>query len=533
MPLAVGAVGSSSKKHDLAVAQAEAPHLAKVKWWTDPGLRQLYFYAAILCVCSATTGYDGSMLNSSQVMDKWQEYFGHPTGSKLGILNSIYQIGSIASFPFAPFMADYFGRKIPIAVGCIIMIVGAFISAFTDGYGMYLGGRFLVGFGNSLAQLSCPLLLTEICHPQHRGIVTAIYNCLWNLGSCVCAFIALGTIRIHSDWSWRTITIIQGVPSLIQIVFIWWIPESPRWLIAKERPEKALDILAKYHANGDRNNATVQFEYHEMKETITMEYQARTNSSYLDFLKTRGNRYRLMILVSLGIISQYSGNALISNYANLIYDNAGIKDQGQKTGINAGEQLLKLLVAIGFSMGIDRFGRRPLFLVATTGMLLSFLAWTIIAARFELSGKTDIKRLGYPQIVFVWIFDVFYSIAWSGLLVAYALEILPYRLRARGLMIMNFFIQVALTIGNQTNPIALKNMPHEWNLFCFYTVWVSVELVFVYFFYIETKGPTLEEISRIFDGDDAMVAHVDYIDNEKNAQVETEIKDNDGRKETA
>lgn len=49
---------------------------------------------------------------------------------------------------------------------------------------VYLGGRFLVGFGNSLAQLSCPLLLTEICHPQHRGIVTAIYNCLWNLGSC-------------------------------------------------------------------------------------------------------------------------------------------------------------------------------------------------------------------------------------------------------------------------------------------------------------------------------------------------------------
>lgn len=106
-------------------------------------------------------------------------------------------------------------------------------------------------------------------------------------------------------------------------------------------------------------------------------------------------------------------------------------------------------------------------------MLLSFFAWTIIAARFELSGKTDIKRLGYPQIVFVWIFDVFYSVAWSGLLVAYALEILPYRLRARGLMIMNFFIQVALTIGNQTNPIALKNMPHEWNLFCFYTVCLS------------------------------------------------------------
>ncbi|KAJ4127424.1 hypothetical protein NW754_013611 [Fusarium falciforme] len=437
-------------------------------------------------------------------MDDWQDYFGHPTGSKLGILNSIYQIGSISSFPFAPFMADHFGRKIPIAVGCLVMILGAFLSAFTNGFGMYLGGRFLVGFGNSLAQLSCPVLLTEICHPQHRAIVTAIYNCLWNLGAThpiVCAFIGLGTINISSDWSWRSITLIQAVPSLIQICFIWWIPESPRWLMAHERHEQALGILAKYHANGDVNNATVQFEYNEIKETIALEYQAQKNGSYLDFLRTRGNRYRLMLLVSLGIISQYSGNALISNYSNIIYEGAGIKDQAQKTGLNGGENMLKLFVAIGCSMGIDRFGRRPLFLTATVGMMLFFLAWTIIAL--------------------IWLFDVCYSIAWSGLIVAYALEICPFRLRARGLMIMNFFIQVALTIGNQTNPIALENLPNNWNFWCFYTVWIAVELVFVYFFYIETKGPTLEEIARIFDGDDANVAQVDYKDTEKQSVIET------------
>jgi hypothetical protein len=103
-------------------------------------------------------------------------------------------------------------------------------------------------------------------------------------------------------------------------------------------------------------------------------------------------------------------------------------------------------------------------------MLFFFLAWTIVAARFEAGGEVEIKRLGYPQIALIWLFDVCYSIAWSGLIVAYALEIVPFRLRARGLMIMNFFIQVALTIGNQTNPIALENLPHNWNFWCFYTV---------------------------------------------------------------
>lgn len=137
--------------------------------------------------------------------------------------------------------------------------------------------------------------------------------------------------------------------------------------MANERHDKALNILAKYHANGDATNPTVQFEFNEIKETIHLEYESKKNSSYLDFLKTRGNRYRLMLLISLGIISQYSGNALISNYSNLIYEGAGITDQAAKTGLNGGENLLKLMVAIGCSMGIDKFGRRPLFLTATVG----------------------------------------------------------------------------------------------------------------------------------------------------------------------
>lgn len=91
-----------------------------------------------------------------------------------------------------------------------------------------------------------------------------------------------------------------------------------------------MDILAYYHANGDKNNATVQFEYREIKETIGLEMRFQKNSSYLDFMKTKGNRYRLALLISLGIISQYSGNALFSNYTNLIYNSMGITEQTKK-----------------------------------------------------------------------------------------------------------------------------------------------------------------------------------------------------------
>jgi hypothetical protein len=140
-------------------------------------------------------------------------------------------------------------------------------------------------------------------------------------------------------------------------------------------------------------------------------------------------------------------------------------------------------------------------------MVISFVCWTVTCAVYENSGDTN-SAAGYAQIPFVWIFGVFYAFAWSGLLVAYALEILPYALRAKGLMIMNITVQAILAVGGQTNPVAWDNLPKHWNLALFYTLWITVELVFVYFVYPETKGPTLEEIARIFDGP-AAVAPVD------------------------
>ncbi|KAI4607581.1 uncharacterized protein J4E88_008198 [Alternaria novae-zelandiae] len=490
-----------------SAVREDVPEFEKVIWYKDPNMRKLFWHSSVLCIASATTGYDGMMMNSSQQMSRWQDYFDEPTGNRLGLMNNMYNIGSIVSFFLVPFLTQWTGRKIPIAVGCSIMIAGALVSTFSTNWQIYMGGRFILGFGNSFAQMCSPILLTEICHPQHRGIFTAVYNCLWNLGALFVAWIAWGTSQADNHWSWRSITLLQALPSFLQLCFLWWVPESPRWLISKERYEEALDTLAYYHAGGDRNNATVQFEYVEMREVIRLEADANKNSSYVDFVKTKGNRWRLAILISLGIISQYSGNALFSNYINLVYEGAGITSENQKMGLTGGERILALCVSVYAATLIDKVGRRPLFLGATTGMVVSFVCWTITCAIYENSGDTN-SAAGYAQIPFVWIFGVFYAFAWSGLLVAYALEILPYALRAKGLMIMNITVQAILAVGGQTNPVAWDNLPKHWNLALFYTLWITVELVFVYFVYPETKGPTLEEIARIFDGP-AAVAPVD------------------------
>jgi hypothetical protein len=254
----------------------------------------------------------------------------------------------------------------------------------------------------------------------------------------------------------------------MQLFFVWGVPESPRWMISKDRHEEALQTLAKWHANGNDQDLTVQFEFREIGETLRLEKQADRTSSYMDFFRTKGNRWRLAIIISIGIISQYSGNAVISNYANLIYEGAGITSQQQKLGLNLGNTTLSLIVSISAAFMVDKVGRRPLFLVAIFGMVGSFTLWTAMAGLYESHNNSS--NYGIAQIVFVWVFGIFYAIGFSGLLVAYTLEVLPFQLRAKGIMIMNITVQAILAISAQSNPVAIHNLPHAWNFWLFYTV---------------------------------------------------------------
>ncbi|KAF3809463.1 High-affinity glucose transporter [Colletotrichum gloeosporioides] len=498
-------------------AQDEAPQFEHVTWYRDPGLRALYWHAFILCIASASTGYDGMFFNSVQNFESWKEYFDSPSDHLLGLLAALYQIGSLASIPIVPYFTDHWGRRLPIVIGGVITIAGAALQAFCQNMGGFMGGRVLLGFGNSFSQMASPMLLTEIAHPQHRARLTTVYNCLWNVGALLVAWTSFGTNFLNNQWSWRIPALLQALPSVVQVVGIWWVPESPRYLIANDKLDDAMAILAKYHANGNVDHPTVKFEYREITETIKMEQAAKNHSSYLDFFRTPGNRYRFMILISLGIFSQWSGNAIISNYTNILYDNAGITGSTEKLGLSGGSSMVSLIVSISFALLVDRFGRRPIFLLSTGGMFGTFIFWTLTCALYE---EYSSPGANHAMIFFIWVFNVAYAIAWSGLLISYAVEILPYTLRAKGLMILNIAIQSALTLNNYANPVALNYFEGEtWKLYLIYTCWIFLELCFVFFKYVETKGPTLEELAKVIDGSNAQVAQLDIQQIEKEARI--------------
>lgn len=122
-------------------------------------------------------------MNGLQSLTYWQDFFNHPTGSTLGLFNAIQSIGAIAALPITPYIADILGRKTGIIGGSVIMLIGVAIQGAAANFGMFVGARFLVGFGISIAQGTAPLLIAELAHPQHRAKLTTLYNTGYYIGA--------------------------------------------------------------------------------------------------------------------------------------------------------------------------------------------------------------------------------------------------------------------------------------------------------------------------------------------------------------
>ena len=131
------------------------------------------------------------------------------------------------------------------------------------------------------------------------------------LGAVAAAGVTLGTFAMTSNWGWRIPSFLQVVPGLLQVIFIWFIPESPRWLVSKGRGDEAYTILVKYHAEGDETSEFVKAEYTQIVETLEAESQiAQMNRK--EVLSTPGMRKRVIIASFLGLFTEWCGTGLIS-----------------------------------------------------------------------------------------------------------------------------------------------------------------------------------------------------------------------------
>ncbi|KAJ5787300.1 hypothetical protein N7457_002290 [Penicillium paradoxum] len=470
-------------------------------WYKQRHLLLLNLGMIIPYLSSTTNGYDGSMLNGLQSMGQWQEFFGHPTGTRLGSLSNGVTFGQILAFPVAPWLCDHMGRRFPIFFGSVLLVIGAVLQCAAQNYAMFLVSRMIIGFGGLIAVEASPMLVSELAYPTHRPVLVGYYNNLWYLGAMLAAWITYGTYFMgpNMSWAWRIPSLLQGFFPLVQALFVYLIPESPRYLVQKDRCEEARKILVKYHAGGDENSALVDFEMKEIILSIQHVKRASTKG-YREFLRTRGNLHRLFIIIAVPCMMQLSGNGLIAYYLHLILNSIGFTSDPQQLRINGGLTVFNLGVSIILASFMEVAGRRRLFLFSTVGMLTCFVIWTILSAINEQRGFGD-SSLGSGVIVMIFMYQLFYNAGLNGPPWVYVTEVLPTHLRAKGTNIMQIAATCAIIFNGYANPVAMDAI--SWKYYIVYCCIIAVEIVIVYFGFPETKGRSLEEVALIFDGDKA------------------------------
>ena len=156
-------------------------------WWNYPKLLKHNLLLMSAIISDITTGYDQSMLNGLQIIPGWRQYFGNPTGQRLGTMSNGVRFGQIGALVVIAPLIQRYGRRVPIAIGSGILLAGVVLQTAAQNYAMFVVGRILIGFGNNIQQTTCPVLLAELTYPDQRPKIVGITNTTGSLGQLLAA----------------------------------------------------------------------------------------------------------------------------------------------------------------------------------------------------------------------------------------------------------------------------------------------------------------------------------------------------------
>jgi sugar porter (SP) family MFS transporter len=392
-------------------------------------------------------------------------------------------LGCMGGAAMAGLLSDRLGRKRALIVSALLFCVSACGSAFAESLAGLVAARIVCGVGIGIASMLSPLYIAEISPAHVRGRMVSINQFAIISGMLVIYYVnAVVAGRGDEVWNvetgWRWMFGSGALPALVFLALLFAVPESPRWLVKHGDLARARAVLERV---GGEERA--QTELQEIEESL-----AHDRGRLLDLVQP-GLRRPLVVGVVLAILQQVTGINVVLYYAPEIFKRTGL---ASSQAIN--DTVLVGLVNLAFTIVaiwvVDRVGRKPLLLAASTGMGCSL---TLLGAAFY--GRSF---EGPWVLVLVLVYVASFALAMGPVVWVVLSEIFPTRLRGRAMSVATLCLWAACYLVSQTFPVLLARVAG--GVFFVYAAMCAAAVVFVILAVPETKGKSLEEIERVFAG---------------------------------
>jgi SP family arabinose:H+ symporter-like MFS transporter len=391
-----------------------------------------------------------------------------------GFAVSVLLVGCIFGAAFAGTLSDRLGRRRLLLLAAVLFGVSAVGAALAGSLAVFVVARLVGGLGVGAASILSPLYIAEISPARIRGSMVSLNQMTIVTGILVSYFVGWALAGVGPS-NWRWMFGIMVLPAAVFFGLLFLVPESPRWLIKQKRDDEAVGILGR--VNGLE---AARSEAGEIKAALALE------SGSLRELFQPGFRKALVLGVVLAVFQQITGINTVIYYAPRIFEQAGLGRVSallQSTIVGAVNVLLTL-VAIFF---VDRLGRKPLLLVASAGMGVSF---GLLGAAFYL------RLFAGPWVlVLVLLYIAFFAMAMGPIVWVVIAEIFPTRVRGAAMSIAIVFLWAADFVVSLTFPVMADKLS-EAATFWIYALVCAASFIFILRALPETKGRTLEEIEQ-------------------------------------
>lgn len=436
--------------------------------------RKVVLWSLTVALGGFLFGFDTAVISGAE--KSIQEYW-NLSAFQHGLTISIALIGTIFGALFGSIPSDRFGRKHTLFVVAILYLVASLGTALSQSWYLFLLFRFLGGLGVGASSVTAPVYISEISPPETRGSLVALFqfNVVFGILISYLSNYLIGLIGSSAETSWRWMLGIQAVPSFIFLILVRLVPETPRWLILKGgKFEAAKSILKIINPDG----------YEEDYSNIMKGHEHDAEKHVSERLFQNKYKFPVALAILFAVFNQVSGINAIIYYAPRIFEMTGL---GQDSSLlsAAGIGLVNFIFTMLAIRFIDKIGRRTLMFIGSAGLIISLglVSRAFFTADFE----------SYTVIVSLLLFIAFFAFSQGAVIWVFISEIFPNQVRAKGQTLGSVTHWVMAAVIAFAFP-ALAESLGGGITFLFFTVMMTLQLLFVWKMMPETKGSSLESI---------------------------------------